>query len=205
MSEQQSNKLQSSERQSTPERNRMRLWLTLLPLVVFLGLAALFYTRLGFDASQVPSALIGKSVPKFTLPALAGAGVPGFEDSQLRKGKVSLVNVFASWCVPCREEHPLLMELSRDKTLADKGVRIFGLNYKDKPSNALSFLKGLGNPYARIGADLSGRTGIDWGVYGVPETFVVKGDGTIAYKYIGPLSPEGVKTRLLPAIEKAMQ
>jgi cytochrome c biogenesis protein CcmG/thiol:disulfide interchange protein DsbE len=191
--------------QTPPQRNRMRLWLAILPLAVFLGLAGLFYMRLGFDASQVPSALIGKTVPKFTLPELAGAGVPGFDDNELRKGKVTLINVFASWCGPCRDEHPLLMHLSKDKALADKGVKIFGLNYKDKAGNALSFLKGLGNPYERIGADTSGRTGIDWGVYGVPETFVVKGDGTIAYKYIGPLSPEGIKTRLLPAIEKALQ
>jgi cytochrome c biogenesis protein CcmG/thiol:disulfide interchange protein DsbE len=191
--------------QDPPQRNRMRLWLAILPLAVFLGLAGLFYMRLGFDASQVPSALIGKNVPKFTLPELAGAGVPGFDDNELRKGKVTLVNVFASWCGPCRDEHPLLMQLSKDKALADKGVKIYGLNYKDRPGNALSFLKGLGNPYERIGADTSGRTGIDWGVYGVPETFVVKADGTIAYKYIGPLSPEGVKSRLIPAIEKALQ
>lgn len=191
--------------QDLPPRNRMRLWLAILPLAVFLGLAGLFYMRLGFDASQVPSALIGKTVPKFNLPELSGAGLPGFSDGDLRRGKVTLVNVFASWCGPCRDEHPLLMQLSKDKALADKGVKIYGLNYKDKAGNALSFLKGLGNPYERIGADTSGRTGIDWGVYGVPETFVVKGDGTIAYKFIGPLSPEGVKSRLIPAIEKALQ
>jgi cytochrome c biogenesis protein CcmG, thiol:disulfide interchange protein DsbE len=183
----------------------MRFWLALIPLVVFLGLSALFLVRLGFDASQVPSALIGKQVPKFSLPALAGANSAGFSDSDLRNSKVTLVNVFASWCGPCRDEHPLLMGLSKNPALAARGVQLFGLNYKDKSANANSFLKGLGNPYSRIGVDSSGRTGIDWGVYGVPETFVVKGDGTIAYKYIGPLSDEGIKTRLLPAIEKAMR
>jgi len=194
-----------SESNGAEPRNKTRIWLALLPLVVFLALSAMFLMRLGFDASTVPSALIGKPAPEFTLPALPGSGVPGFSKADLRKGKVSVVNVFASWCGPCRDEHPLLMQLARDTELAAKGVRLFGLNYKDKASNAKSFLDNLGNPYASIGVDSSGRTGIDWGVYGVPETFVVKGDGTIAYKYIGPLSAAGIKTRLLPAIEKAMQ
>ncbi len=180
-------------------------WLALVPLVLFLGLSALFLSRLGFDASQVPSALIGKAAPKVSLPALAGTGLPGFDDASLRQGNVTVVNVFASWCGPCRDEHPQLMQLAQNKSLASKGVRIFGLNYKDQPANAKRFLDGLGNPYSRIGADTNGRTGIDWGVYGVPETFVVKGDGTIVYKFIGPISPQGLEKRLLPAIEKALR
>ena len=187
-----------------PGVSAMRRWMALVPLLLFLGLSALFLSRLGFDASQVPSALIGKSVPKFALPALPGTGLPGFNDADLRQGKVTIVNVFASWCGPCRDEHPLLMQLAGDEKLKSKGVQLVGLNYKDSATNAKSFLDTLGNPYARIGVDASGRTGIDWGVYGVPETFVVRGDGTIAYKYIGPVSAEGLKLRLLPAIEKAL-
>ncbi|MGE3246640.1 MAG: DsbE family thiol:disulfide interchange protein [Beijerinckiaceae bacterium] len=184
---------------------RLRLWLAALPLVLFLALSALFLSQLGKDAAQIPSALIGKQVPKFTLPALEGSGKPGFGDGELRKGGVTLVNVFASWCGPCRDEHPILLRLAGDAGLKAKGVRLFGLNYKDSAANANSFLNGLGNPYERIGVDSAGRAAIDWGVYGVPETFVVRSDGTIAYKYIGPISDEGLKTRLLPAIAKAME
>lgn len=194
-----------SNEQTSADRRSTRRWLALLPLVVFLGLSGLFLARLGFDASQVPSALIGKAVPKFSLPALAGSGKPGFDDAALRQGKVTLVNVFASWCGPCRDEHPILMQLSKDKDLMAGGVQIFGLNYKDKAITARAFLTGLGNPYSHIGADTSGRTGIDWGVYGVPETFVVNGKGVIVYKYIGPISAEGLKARLLPAIKNALR
>jgi cytochrome c biogenesis protein CcmG/thiol:disulfide interchange protein DsbE len=180
--------------------------LIFLPLAAFAVLAALFYVRLGAgDSSRIPSPLIGKVVPAFNLPPLeaVGAQVP-FTDADLRKGTVTLVNVFASWCVPCRDEHPMLVQLSKDADLQSKGVRIVGLAYKDEPANSRRFLGEMGNPYAQIGVDKSGRTGIDWGVYGVPETFVVRGDGTIAYKFIGPLSPEGLGT-LKPEILKAMR
>ena len=195
-----------TERNASPSSQaRKRLWLALIPLAVFLALSALFLARLGKDAAQIPSALIGKPVPKFSLPPLAGVALPGFDDDALRKGKVTLVNVFASWCGPCRDEHPQLMQLAQDKQLKARGLRIFGLNYKDSAANAKSFLDGLGNPYDRIGVDSAGRAAIDWGVYGVPETFVVMGDGTIAYKFIGPISPQALKARLIPEIEKAMQ
>ncbi|MDH7798226.1 MULTISPECIES: DsbE family thiol:disulfide interchange protein [unclassified Beijerinckia] len=183
-----------------------RRLLTLIPLAAFLALALLFFFRLGAgDASRVPSALIGKQVPAFSLPPVEGTNRPGFSDADLRQGHVSIVNIFASWCVPCRDEHPLLSQLAADAALSAKGVRLIGLNYKDEPVNAARFLNELGNPYALIGSDKPGRAAIDWGVYGVPETFVVKGDGTIAFKVVGPLSETSLRTVLLPEIEKALR
>ncbi|WP_246520108.1 DsbE family thiol:disulfide interchange protein [Ancylobacter lacus] len=180
--------------------------LVLLPLLLFAALAALFYGRLfSGDPSRLPSALIGRAAPPLDLPPLAGldAGgqpVPGLTSAEL-KGRVTVLNVFASWCVPCRDEHPVLVELS--KLAGD--FRLVGLNYKDDAENARRFLGRFGNPYAAVGVDTSGRTAIDWGVYGVPETFVIGKDGRIAYKYIGPLDAEGAATRLLPEVQKAMQ
>ncbi len=195
----------SAPETTTPAPGRRRL-LIFLPLAAFVVLAALFYVRLGAgDSSRIPSPLIGKQVPAFSLPPLEGVGTQqAFSDGDLRLGKVTLVNVFASWCVPCRDEHPYLVLLSRDGDLRTKGVRIVGLAYKDEPSNSRKFLGEMGNPYGQVGVDRSGRVGIDWGVYGVPETFVVRGDGTIAYKFIGPLSEEGLQT-LRPEIAKAMR
>lgn len=180
--------------------------LRFLPLVLFALLAGLFLIRLfAGDASRIPSALIGKPAPTFNLPALDGLkDTPGLSTEDLRKGHVSVVNIFASWCVPCRQEHPVLMAMARDGGLKEKGVEIYGLSYKDEPANALGFLREGGNPFQRVGVDPAGRTAIDFGVYGVPETFVIKGDGTIAYKFIGPLTPSAVATTLLPEIEKAM-
>lgn len=180
--------------------------LRFLPLVLFALLAGLFLIRLfAGDASRIPSALIGKPAPTFNLPALDGLkDTPGLSTEDLRKGQVSIVNIFASWCVPCRQEHPVLMAMARDGALKEKGVEIYGLSYKDEPANALGFLREGGNPFQRVGVDPAGRTAIDFGVYGVPETFVIKGDGTIAYKFIGPLTPSAVATTLLPEIEKAM-
>jgi cytochrome c biogenesis protein CcmG/thiol:disulfide interchange protein DsbE len=175
-----------------------------LPLIVFLALAALFLVRLfSGDASRLPSALIGKLVPAFTLPAVEGLAVPGFSGADLREGHVTLMNVFASWCVPCHQEHPTLMQLASDPALAEKGVRVIGLAYKDEPKNIEKFLGEKGNPFTKVGADRAGRTAIDWGVYGVPETFVVKGDGTIAYRFVGPMTAESVRDVILPEIEKA--
>lgn len=182
-----------------------RFMLALIPLAIFLALAGLFLSRLGTDSSRVPSALIGRSVPAFNLPPLEGMTQPGFADADLRKGGVTVINIFASWCGPCRDEHPQLMAMAKDESLKAKGLRIAGLNYKDMPANAKKFLDDLGNPYALIGADRSGRTGIDFGVYGVPETFVIKSDGTIAYKFIGPISEQALKNVLIPEIEKAMK
>lgn len=189
----------------TSTRTATRSRLIYVPLTVFLALAALFLVRLfSGDASRLPSALIGKQVPAFTLPAIDGlADTPGFSDADLRQGHVTLVNVFASWCVPCLQEHPVLMRLATDPALADRGVRVLGLAYKDEPANIEKFLGERGNPYRMAGADRTGRIAIDWGVYGVPETFVVKGDGTIAYRYVGPMDEESFRKVVLPEIEKA--
>ncbi|MCC3245884.1 DsbE family thiol:disulfide interchange protein [Methylocystis sp. WRRC1] len=187
----------------TPQEPRSTL--RFLPLALFALLAGLFLIRLfAGDASRIPSALIGKPAPTFDLPALEGlADVPGLTTEDLRKGHVSVVNVFASWCAPCRQEHPVLMSIARDEALKAKGVEIYGLSYKDETANALAFLQGVGNPFQRVGVDPAGRTAIDFGVYGVPETFVVKGDGTIAYKFVGPLTPSAAATTLIPEIMKA--
>lgn len=185
----------------TPLRRRL---IVLLPLIAFAALAALFYGRLfSGDPSRIPSALIGREAPALNLPPLEGlardgAPVPGLTSDGL-KGGVTVLNVFASWCVPCRDEHPFLVELSKMP-----GFRLVGLNYKDAPDNARRFLGTFGNPYEAVGVDANGRTAIDWGVYGVPETFVIGKDGRIAYKYIGPIDAEGLRARLIPEIEKAV-
>ena len=178
-----------------------------VPLVLFAALAALFVIRLySGDASLLPSALIGRQVPAFALPPVDGLpDKPGFSDADLRQGKVTLVNVFASWCVPCHQEHELIMRVSTDPALARAGVHMFGLAYKDDPANIRSFLAEAGDPFARIGADRRGRTAIDWGVYGVPETYIVKGDGTIAYRFAGPIGEESYRNVVLPEIEKALR
>jgi cytochrome c biogenesis protein CcmG/thiol:disulfide interchange protein DsbE len=187
-----------------PTRTKKRVdagrFVYLLPLGVFLVLALIFFSRLqSRDAPDlIPSVLIGKPAPDFSLPALEGLGVPGLARADLA-GKVTVVNVFASWCVPCRAEHPLLTEIAKDTR-----IRLDGINYKDQPANALAFLNGLGNPYAAVGVDQRGRAAIDWGVYGVPETFLVGKDGVIATKVIGPLDADNVQRVLKPAIEKAL-
>jgi cytochrome c biogenesis protein CcmG/thiol:disulfide interchange protein DsbE len=178
-------------------------WLLFLPIVAFAALAALFFIRLyAGDASLLPSALIGRPVPHFDLPPLAGVQTPGLSDADLRQGRVTLVNVFASWCVPCHAEHAVLMQIARDPQLKDRVVLV-GLAYKDQPENTRRFLGQGGNPFQRIGVDASGRAAIDFGVYGVPETYVIKPDGTIAYRFVGPLSPESLREVLLPQIAAA--
>jgi cytochrome c biogenesis protein CcmG, thiol:disulfide interchange protein DsbE len=176
------------------ERRRARL-LLLLPLVLFLGLVLAFAVRLDRDPSKIPSALIGKPVPFFSLPPVKGREL-GLSSTDLN-GEVSLVNVFASWCVACREEHPLLMRLK-----ADSAVPVHGLDYKDEPDNAVRWLNSMGDPYTRTGADRDGRAAIDWGVYGVPETFVVTKDGRIAHKHIGPLTANDLEEMVLPLVHK---
>ena len=174
-----------------------RLILALTPLIALVALIVLFATNIERDPNFIPSALINKPVPEFVLPPIDdGIDSLGFNQNDLL-GQVSVVNVFASWCVPCRDEHPLLMEL------ASEGVHIFGINQKDAPENARAFLTELGNPYWRIGADRDGRASIDWGVYGVPETFVVNTNGIITYKFTGPLTRETFETSLKPAIAAA--
>lgn len=166
-----------------------------VPLLLFLGLAVLFGIGLTLNPREIPSPLIGKPVPEFNLPPVKGRTL-GLSSADL-KGEVSLVNVFASWCTACRAEHPLLMELKA------KGiVPIHGLNYKDKPDDAEKWLAELGDSYTRTGADINGRVGIDWGVYGVPETFVIDRDGRIAYKQIGQLTPGILRDRIVPLINE---
>ena len=174
-----------SEEDAQPLQRRRLL--TLAPLLIFGALALLFFARLfAGDASRIPSALIGQSAPPLDLPALDGSA--GLRDADLRQGHVSVVNIFASWCVPCHEEHAILLNLAGDKALAAEGVRLIGVAQKDDPENVRRFLGAKGDPYSTIGVDRDGRAGIDWGVYGVPETFIVKGDGTIAFKLGGPMS-----------------
>jgi cytochrome c biogenesis protein CcmG, thiol:disulfide interchange protein DsbE len=182
------------------EASSARLWrLTLVPAVVFALLAVVFMIGLrGSDPSIVPSALVGQPAPEFALPPLKGLGLPGLARRDLGKGKVTLVNVWASWCGPCRLEHPVLMELAKRKDLV-----LAGINYKDEPGNALRFLKSLGIPYATVGVDRNGRASIDWGVYGVPETFVVDGQGIIRFKWVGPISDAAAKAKLEAAIKAA--
>ena len=184
--------------------SKRRNFFVLLPLVAFLGLAALFLVRLGAgDASRLPSALIGHPAPKTDLPPIAGLerngkAAPGLSNATL-DGAVTLVNVWASWCVPCADEVPFLDQLSKDKR-----IQLVGINYKDSPDNARRFLNRYGNPFVATGADSNGRTSIDWGVYGVPENFVVGRDGRIAYKLVGPITAENFAKVLKPEIEKAL-
>jgi len=176
----------------------------LAPLAVFLGLIVLFVIRLqSGDPSRIPSALIGHPAPQTSLPAVAGLDrdgepVPGIDPASF-KGAVTVVNVWASWCVPCHDEAPLLMELAKDTRL-----RIVGINYKDQPDNARRFLGRYGNPFVATGADENGRAAIEWGVYGVPETFVVGRDARIAYKLVGPITTENFDSVLKPEIQKAL-
>lgn len=180
-----------------PSVLRRRLLLA-FPAVGFAGLAAVFAWGISRDPSQLPSALIGKAVPTFDLPPVEGR-TPGLASNDLY-GEVSLVNVFASWCVACRAEHPLFMLLARDRT-----VPIHGLNYKDRPQDAAQWLNTRGDPYTRTGADRDGRVAIDWGVYGVPETFVVGADGRIAHKHVGPVTEQALRETILPLVERLRQ
>jgi cytochrome c biogenesis protein CcmG/thiol:disulfide interchange protein DsbE len=184
---------------------KRRSWVVALPLVGFIALAGIFLLRLySGDPSKIPSALIGRPAPQTALPQLEGlardgAQVPGL-DPAVFKGKVSVVNVWASWCVPCHDEAPLLTELAKDSRL-----QIVGINYKDAPDNARRFLGRYGNPFGFVGVDTNGRASIEWGVYGVPETFVIGRDGTIAYKMVGPVTVENFQSVLKTEIEKALK
>jgi cytochrome c biogenesis protein CcmG/thiol:disulfide interchange protein DsbE len=171
----------------------------LLPAGIFLVVAGLFLVAVYHgDPSRVPSALIGRYVPAFSLPAVEGVDRPGLASTDFGTGKPVIVNVFASWCVPCREEHPVLMEM-KGLTAAP----LYAIDYKDGAEAARLFLGELGNPFQRIGADTAGRASIDWGVYGVPETYIVDGKGRIAYKHVGPLTPDIVDNEILPALKAA--
>ena len=180
-----------------------RRWLVLLPLALFFGLSGLFLLRLyAGDPARLPSALIGRAVPATPLPPLpelqrAGAAVPGLDPAALQ-GAVTVVNVWASWCVPCHDEAPILMRLAETN-----GLRLVGINYKDQPENARRFLGRYGNPFSAVGTDANGRASIEWGVYGVPETFIIDPQGRIAFKLVGPITEDNLARVLMPAIEKA--
>ena len=180
---------------SQPRRIRVRY---ALPILIFAALALTLGWALNRNPRIIPSALVGQPVPQFALPPVKDRTL-GLSSDGLT-GEVSLVNVFASWCVECRTEHPLLLQMKQDGA-----VPIHGLNYKDKPENAARWLNALGDPYTRTGADLDGRVAIDWGVYGVPETFVISKDGRIAHKHIGPLSAETLDRTILPLIRRLQQ
>jgi cytochrome c biogenesis protein CcmG/thiol:disulfide interchange protein DsbE len=185
-----------------PRRSRL---LVLVPLALFLGLAGLFMYRLlgPSDHSVLPSVLIGHPAPQTNLPPVAGLvregqPVPGLSTADFA-GNVTVLNVWASWCIPCRDEAPMLVQLAKDKR-----IRLVGINYKDQPDNARRFLGRFGNPYVASGADANGRAGIEWGVYGVPENFIIGRDGRIAFKLVGPLSAENLEQVFMPEIEKAL-
>lgn len=191
--------------EGVPEKRGFgRYALALVPLLVFGGFALVTGKVLydqqvhGKDISAIPSALIGTRAPTLALPPLEGSDRPALTDAAIT-GKLTLLNVFASWCVPCREEHPVLLELSKDPR-----INLVGINYKDRNDNALRFLGELGNPYKAIGVDPNGKAAIDWGVYGIPESYLVAPDGKILYKKVGPFDPVSLREGLMPAIEKAL-
>jgi len=166
-------------------------------LLVLSGILGLYLWQIGTgqkSLNYLPSALIDKPAPKFILPPINNDG-EGFSTEMLY-GKISLVNIWASWCIPCRAEHPFLMELARN------GFTIYGINYKDEPKNADRFLQVLGNPYLAVGADSSGLTSIDWGVYGYPETFIIDRRGYIRYRHVGPISATDLSNKILPILRR---
>lgn len=188
---------------STADKPRRSGWIV-LPLAMFFGLAIMFaFALFSGDPSKLPSALIGRPVPNVDFAPLeglkvAGRPVPGFTAADLSKGDVKIVNFWASWCIPCVQEHPMLIELGKRT-----GVPIYGVNYKDQTDDARRFIGRYGDPYTAVGVDPLGRGAIEWGVYGMPETFVVDAKGRIAYKHVGPISPASLQDKMIPAIEKA--
>ncbi|MHA7971154.1 DsbE family thiol:disulfide interchange protein [Rhizobium sp. CAU 1783] len=196
--------MSDNQQNTAPGKGVGRYLLAAVPLLVFAVIAGTAGKMLydqdfnGKNVSEIPSALIGTKAPTLDLPALDGSNTPPLTSPAIA-GKLTLVNVFASWCVPCRQEHPILKELSKDTRL-----NVVGINYKDKNDNALRFLGELGNPYRAIGVDPNGQAAIDWGVYGIPESYLVAADGTILYKKVGPFDPQSLQTGLYPAIEKAL-
>ena len=196
--------MSAPETQPAARRGLSRYAVALIPLVVFGGIAATAGKMLydqdfhGKDISEIPSALLGTKAPSLNLAPLEGSNLPALTDAAV-KGKLTLVNVFASWCIPCRQEHPILKQLA-----ADGRLNIVAINYKDKSANALQFLGELGNPFNAIGVDPNGKAAIDWGVYGVPESYLVGPDGTILYKRVGPFDEISMKEGLFPAMEKML-
>lgn len=181
-----------------------RLWM-LIPLVLFLAVAGLFFYALSGNPNLVPSVLIGKPVPETKFPALPefkvqGQSIAGFASTDLASSGATLVNFWASWCAPCIAEHPQLIALSKLP-----GVRLFGVNYKDEPADARQFLGRYGNPFTVIGVDPKGRNAIEWGVYGMPETFLINAKGEIVYKHVGPITPEHLRTKVVPVIQTLLE
>ena len=189
---------------AVPSPGKRRFGAVIVPLIVFGALVAVFGFALKTeDPSKLPSALIGKPAPATAfapLPELISNGqpVPGFASTDLAAGKPTVVNFWASWCVPCAEEQPLLVELQKRT-----GVALYGVNYKDDPVSARRFLGRFGNPFTAVGVDPQGRGAIEWGVYGMPETFVLNGRGEIIFKHVGPVSAESMMTKLVPVIAQA--
>ncbi len=187
-----------------PSARKSNLGWVIAPLLIFAALVAVFAFALKTgDPSKLPSALIGKPAPATQFAALeglvdAGKPVPGFSSTELANGKVSVVNFWASWCVPCADEQPLLVELQKRT-----GIALYGVNYKDDAASARRFLGRYGNPFTAVGTDDNGRAAIEWGVYGMPETFVVNGKGEIEFKHVGPISPQSMEQRMMPAIARA--
>lgn len=185
---------------------RGSLMVAMLPLAMFVALVLVFYFGLyRGDPSKIPSALIGRPAPELALAPLEGllngdSPVPGIDAGDLKRGRVSVVNVWASWCGPCRLEHPFLLRLAEDET-----IDMIGINYKDQPANARRFLGMLGNPYSAVGVDDTGKAAIEWGVHGVPETFIIDAKGTVIYKHIGPIGNKAMAEQVLPAIRRARE
>lgn len=190
---------ENPETGASSEQLKRRL-LVFSPLVIFGLMAIFFFLQLtsGRNIQDIPSVLVGKQAPSLSLPPITGSNLPGVEQEMIA-GKLTLLNVWASWCGPCRAEHPFLMELAEDERL-----QIVGLNYKDKAANANRFLSELGNPYVAVGVDPNGVAAIDWGVYGVPESFLISPEGIILYKHIGPITETSFQSKVLPAIAAAL-
>jgi cytochrome c biogenesis protein CcmG, thiol:disulfide interchange protein DsbE len=180
------------------EAKTMKRKAALVPVILFIGLAGVLWKGLDSNPSYIPSVLIGKAAPSFALPHIEGLYLPGLATRDLQKGEVTVVNIWASWCVPCRTEAPVLLQLAKRVD-----IRLVGIASKDQPPNAKMFLQEFGNPYSAIGDDSNGRATIDWGVYGVPETFILDGSGIIRHKVIGGLTLDMLKTELPSEIEKA--
>jgi len=197
----------TEQQSASSKKSKSGIWISILPLIIFMGLAGVFYSLLSTEdrnVSALPSALLDKPAPNLGVPELKGLlnnnqQVPGMTKDMFL-GKISVVNVFASWCVPCRQEHPQIIKLSEDDRF-----QIVGINQRDSNKNALGFLEELGNPYDAVGVDRAGRASIEWGVYGVPETFLVDQKGVIFYKHVGPISEAALNKQIIPLLESKIQ